>query len=218
VLVPSLEHPWDLTPRQAADLQRQLATRVECEDRLGTISSVAGIDVGIRGEVARAAVVVLSMPDLRVVERARAERPVAFPYVPGLLSFRETPVVLDALARLESLPDLLIVDGHGYAHPRRMGIACHIGILLDHPTIGCAKSRLVGSYQEPGPERGSHAWLYDADEVIGAVLRTRTQIKPIYVSVGHRISLQTALTWILRCTPKYRLPQPIREAHRAASA
>ncbi len=218
MLVPSLEHPWDLTPRQAADLQRQLATRVECEDRLGTISSVAGIDVGIRGEVARAAVVVLSMPDLLVVERARAERPLAFPYVPGLLSFRETPVVLDALARLESLPDLLIVDGHGYAHPRRLGIACHIGILLDHPTIGCAKSRLVGSYQEPGPERGSHTWLYDAEEVIGAVLRTRTQIKPIYVSVGHRISLQTALTWVLRCTPRYRLPQPIREAHRSASA
>jgi deoxyribonuclease V len=218
MLSPSFGHSWDLTPRQAADLQRQLATRVEKQDRLGDIHSVAGIDVGIEGHTARAAVVVLRLPDLALVEAARAERPLSFPYVPGLLSFRETPVVLDAVTHLQNRPDLLIVDGHGYAHPRRMGIACHIGILLDVPTIGCAKSRLIGTYEEPGQQRGACTWLYDAGEIIGAVLRTRSGVKPVYISVGHRISVGTAIAWALRCTTKYRLPEPIRWAHRTASS
>lgn len=217
MLTPVFDHPWDLTPRQAAELQRQLAARVERQDRLDRVVSMAGIDVGIEGHVARAAVVVLRWPDLAVVESARAERLISFPYVPGLLSFRETPVVLDALARLQSRADLLVVDGHGYAHPRRMGIACHIGLLLDRPTIGCAKSRLVGAYEEPGTERGAYSYLYDAGEIIGAVLRTRANVKPIYVSIGHRISLETATAWILRCCTRYRLPEPIRWAHHTAS-
>jgi deoxyribonuclease V len=218
MLLPGFEHPWNLSPRQAADLQRQLAARVERHDRLGSIETVAGIDVGIVGDTARAAVVVLNLPDLSVIERVRAERPLSFPYVPGLLSFREAPVILDALARLQSRPDLLIVDGQGYAHPRRMGIACHIGILLDHPTIGCAKSRLVGAHQEPDMERGCHTWLCDGEEIIGVVLRTRSRVKPLYISVGHRVSLDTAIAWILRCCTRYRLPEPIRCAHHAASS
>jgi len=217
LLLPSYEHPWELTPRQAADLQRQLAPRVEASDRLGTVATVAGIDVGVKGSTARAAVVVLSLPDLAVIERVQAERPISFPYVPGLLSFREAPVILDALARLDSRPDLLIVDGQGYAHPRRLGIACHLGILLDHPTIGCAKSRLIGAHLQPRAERGSHAWLYDGEEIIGAVLRTRNQVRPVYVSVGHRVSLETAIAWVMRCCPRYRLPEPIRWAHHIAS-
>jgi len=218
MLASVLNHPWDLGPQQAIALQRELASRVISADTLTSLRWVAGVDVGIVREVARAAVVVLTYPELTVIECVAAERPVTFPYIPGLLSFREAPVILDALARLSVRPDLLMFDGQGIAHPRRLGIAAHLGVLLDHPTIGCAKSRLSGVYDEPGPERGDHAWLRDHDEIIGAVLRTRARVKPMFVSVGHKMRLESALEIVLGCGCGYRLPEPTRQAHHFASS
>ncbi len=217
MLVPTRPHPWDLSPREGISLQRELARHIDLTDRHGPLETVAGIDVGIKDGLARAAVVVLTLPQLELIEQACAERPATFPYVPGLLSFREAPAILDALATLTHIPDVLIFDGQGYAHPRRMGIATHIGVLLDHPAIGCAKSRLCGTYQEPGLDRGSRTWLRDGEETIGAVVRTRTRVKPVFVSVGHRVSLPTAIDTVLRCGGGYRLPEPTRRAHRVAS-
>jgi deoxyribonuclease V len=217
MLVRVLQHPWDLTPAQAIALQRDLAPRTRLQEPSPTIQSVAGIDVGVKGDQARAAVVVLSFPGLEVLERVCVERAISFPYVPGLLSFREAPAILETLARMHIVPDVLIFDGQGYAHPRRLGIATHVGILLDHPTIGCAKSRLWGTYTEPAPERGDYTWLRDGDEVIGAVVRTRTRVKPVFVSVGHKMNLASAVEVVLRCGAGYRLPEPTRWAHRLAS-
>ena len=217
MLAPVRTHAWDSTPAEAVQLQRALASLLDPTDAVEQWHSVAGIDVGLKDGLARAAVVVLSLPDLRMIEYQRAESPVRYPYVPGLLSFREIPVVLQALALLASEPDVLLCDGQGYAHPRRMGLATHLGILLDHPTIGCAKSRLCGTYEEPDPERGSHTWLYEDEEVIGAVVRTRTRVRPLFVSVGHKVSLPTAIDLTLRCGGGYRLPEPTRWAHRVAS-
>ena len=217
MLVPCYRHPWDLSPKEAMELQRELAKRVILEDRGDTYRTVAGIDVGIEGKSARAAVVVMALPELSIMERVVVERLVTFPYVPGLLSFREAPAILEALARLQCVPDVLIFDGQGYAHPRRMGIATHVGILLDHPTIGCAKSRLCGTYEEPAPARGSHTGLWDRGEMIGAIVRTRAGVKPVFVSVGHRIRLDTAISLVMRCAKGYRLPEPTRWAHRLAS-
>lgn len=177
---------------------------------------MAGIDVGIKKDMARAAAAVLSYPALALLEVALAEAPVSFPYVPGLLTFREGPIVLAALARLQLEPDLLIFDGQGIAHPRRLGLAAHIGVLVDRPSIGCAKSRLWGKHQEPGPEKGDYALLYDDQQVIGAVVRTRTGVKPVYVSVGHRIDLPRAIEYVLGCCTRFRLPETTRLAHRAA--
>lgn len=217
MLTPVVPHTWDLSPSEAVAVQRDLARRVECQDRLDPVELVAGVDVSVRGDLARAAVVVMRLPELRVVEQVLAERPVTFPYVPGLLSFREAPVILDALARLRSAPQVLIFDGQGIAHPRRLGIASHLGVVLDHPAIGCAKSRLSGTYADPAPERGSHTPLRAGDEVIGVVLRTRDRVKPLFVSIGHRVSLDTAIDLVLRCGAGYRLPEPTRRADRAAA-
>ena len=219
---PGLSHRWDLSPDEARALQRELAGRVVREDRLGEIRSVAGLDLGFprlpSGEVVgRAALAVLRLPELELVERRVVDRPVTFPYVPGLLSFRESPIALAAFETLARRPDLLMVDGHGYAHPRRFGIACHLGVLLDLATIGCAKSILVGSAEEPGPERGNWTPLVHRGETIGAALRTRPGTKPVYVSIGHRVSLETAIELSLRCNRGYRLPEPTRLADRAAS-
>ena len=210
---------WDVTPREAVAIQERLRHRVEQSDRLPEIHRVAGIDVGYEegGEVARAAVAVLSLPDLVAVEQAVARRPVEFPYVPGLLSFRELPAVVDALARVQNRPDLILFDGQGLAHPRRFGIACHLGVLLDRPTIGVAKTRLTGRHGEPPLERGGWVPLEDREELIGAVLRTRAGVKPVYVSVGHRVALGTAVRLVLACTTRYRLPETTRQAHRLAS-
>lgn len=217
MLVPVHDHVWDVSPKEAVALQRELASRIDLHDCRDHIELVAGVDVGIRGGLARAAVVVLTLPQLEVVERIRAELPVTFPYVPGLLSFREAPAILEALSRMSSVPDVLLFDGQGYAHPRRMGLATHLGILLDHPTVGCAKSRLCGTYEEPNTERGGYTWLRDDEETIGAVVRTRTRVKPVFVSAGHRIRLQSAIELVLRCGAGYRLPEPTRWAHRVAS-
>jgi deoxyribonuclease V len=211
-------HPWDLNPREAIALQRELASRVVCEGSPAEhdVRFVAGSDVAFDNANARAAgaIVVLAYPSLDVVEEATVETQVPFPYVPGLLSFRETPVLLDAFARLRHTPDLLMVDGHGYAHPRRFGFACHLGLLLDLPTIGVAKSRLVGVPGHVGEPRGSRADLLDEGELIGSLLRTRERVKPVYVSIGHRISLAAAERWVLACATRYRLPEPTRLADR----
>jgi deoxyribonuclease V len=216
-----LQFNWNVSPREAIELQRELAPLVVTSGDLGPVQLVAGVDISVGGRVrqtvGRGAVVVLSLPNLVPVEQSTVEQAPAFPYVPGLLSFREIPVLLPAFARLRALPDLLVVDGQGYAHPRRIGLASHLGLVMDLPSIGCAKSRLVGEYGDLGVERGSIAYLRDRGEVIGAAVRTRTGTKPIFVSSGHRVGLEEAIDWTLRLTPKYRIPEPTRLAHQAAA-
>jgi len=218
-LYPTFSHPWDLTPREAVALQRELAPRVLRTGRLDAVHCVAGVDVGYEqgGTVTRAAVAVLNFPGLGLREQVVARAPTRFPYVPGLLSFREIPAVLKAFATLESTPDLVLCDGQGLAHPRRFGLACHMGVLLDVPTIGAAKSRLLGEHAEVPPQRGAWVPLMDMGEVIGAVLRTRTNTRPLFVSIGHALDLEEAIHWTLACTPRYRLPETTRAAHRLAS-
>ena len=212
-------HPWDLDYRGAVAVQESLRGLVVREDRLATVRRVAGVDVGfeVRNTVTRAAVAVLKFPDLERLCETIARKPTTFPYIPGLLSFREIPAVLYALAGLGRLPDLILCDGQGYAHPRRFGIASHLGVLLDRPTIGVAKSRLIGTHDEVPDERGAWTALVDQGEVIGAVLRTRAGVNPVYVSIGHRVSLPTAIDYVMRCTTRYRLPETTRAAHRLAS-
>lgn len=183
------------------------------------IEGVAGVDVGFEdeGRITRAAVAVLRYPELNLVDRAVARLPTAFPYVPGLLSFRELPAVLEAIRLLSIRPDLFLCDGQGLAHPRRFGIACHLGVLLNAPSIGVAKTRLWGACGEPPDVRGAWTPLLDGGETIGAVLRTRVGVKPLFVSVGHRVSLETAIHWVLACTTRFRLPETTRQAHRLAS-
>jgi len=213
---PFFSHRWDLPPADARALQTELHARVRCEPWNGPVRWVAGVDVSVKGGTCRAAVVLVSLPTLDPAEAVVAERPVSFPYVPGLLAFREGPAVLAALQDLAGQPDLLIFDAQGLAHPRRMGLAAHLGVLLDLPAVGCAKSRLCGEHQEPGLEQGSWVPLMDGAETIGAVVRTRRRVRPVFVSVGHRIDLQGAVALVLRCCAGYRLPEPTRWAHRVA--
>lgn len=205
---------WNLTPREAMRLQETLRERVERQDRFGTLRFVAGADLAFDPEtnLAFAGVIVYQFPQLREVERRAARRTLRFPYVPGLLSFRESPVLLAAFEQLRTEPDLILVDGHGVAHPRRFGIACHLGLLLDRPTIGCAKSILVGEAAEPGVRAGSTAPLVDKGETVGMVLRTRDRVKPIYVTTGHRVSLESAVRIARQCLDGFRIPKPTREA------
>ncbi|HKQ30983.1 MAG TPA: deoxyribonuclease V [Burkholderiales bacterium] len=212
-------HEWPSSVAEARAIQEQLRGRAVTRDYFGAIERVAGVDVGFEdgGRVARAAVAVLDFPGLALCAQAIVRRPVTFPYVPGYLSFREIPVVLDALAELGTAPDVILCDGQGIAHPRRFGIASHLGVLIDIPTIGVAKSRLWGRYEEPPRERGAWTPLLDGDEPIGAVLRTRANAKPLYVSSGHRVSLPTAIDLVMRCTTRFRLPETTRAAHRMAS-
>lgn len=199
-------------------LQAHWRTRVLDRDRHGEIRRVGGVDVAYDGllNLACAAAVLVELPDLAEVERRTACGPVRFPYIPGLLGFREAPAVLAALAKLKWRPDLLLVDGHGVAHPRRCGIASMLGLALDVPAVGCAKSLLVGRYEEPGPQAGDWTELRDGGEVIGAVLRTRARVKPVFVSVGHRVSLEFAIRIVMACTDGFRLPRPTRLADYAA--
>ncbi len=212
-------HSWPLTVEEALPIQQQLSSEVITEDRFNPVQYVAGVDAGFEesGAVTRAAVAVLSFPSLQLQEYALALRPTTFPYVPGFLSFREIPAVLDALEKITITPDLILCDGQGIAHPRRLGIACHLGVLLDMPTIGVAKSLLIGKHNELPLERGAWQPLVHRGETIGAVLRTRTGVKPLYVSSGHRVSLTTAIDYVMRCTPKYRLPETTRWADKLAS-
>ena len=209
-------HEWDLRPKQAVAVQQELRSRVITHGHLGIVHTVAGVDISTAHNRAHAAIVVLSFPELEPLEAAEADLPLAYPYIPGLLSFREAPAILAAAERLQIEPDLLILDGQGLAHPRRMGIACHIGVVIDRPCIGCAKSRLCGVHSDVGPNVGDCAELWHNGELIGAVLRTRERVKPVFVSVGHKIDLATAISYILRCGKGYRLPEPTRWAHRVA--
>jgi deoxyribonuclease V len=207
-------HPWQLTPKDAIQLQRQLRERVVRTDAFSEIRYVAGADAAFSrsDKLAYGAVVVYEYPSLTEVERAWAARPLEFPYVPGLLSFRELPVLLEAFAKLRHSPDLLIFDAHGIAHPRRCGLASHAGLTLNKPSIGCAKSRLVGSETATEDRAGAWTELTDEGEVIGATLRTRLHSRPVYVSIGHRVALETAIAIVLKCCDGPRIPKPTREA------
>ena len=209
-----LSHPWNLAQQDAIKLQHQLARRVVRRSSLApaNIATVAGVDASYRNGLATAVAVVVSVRDMRTVDWVTSSKRPGLPYISGLLCFREGPAVLDALAKLSPQPDLLIFDGQGIAHPRRFGIASHIGLLLDMPTIGCAKTRLVGDYTEPQRKRGSTSLLTHGEETIGAVVRTRTDVKPLFVSIGHRMDLDTSIRVVLKSCRGYRLPEPLRRA------
>jgi deoxyribonuclease V len=208
------QNPLPQTAAEAIAVQKRFAPRIETVDRFDKIETIAGIDVAFPcgGKVTRAAIQALSYPALEPIETAVIEQETRFPYIPGLLSFREAPSVLAALAELKARPDLLMIDGHGLAHPRRFGIACHVGLLADIPAVGVAKSRLTGRHDDPKLRKGSRTALVGGEEVIGTVLRTRNGVKPVYVSVGHRVSLETAVELTLACATRYRLPEPTRLA------
>ena len=208
-------HPWDLTPKEAIAVQHQLAPYVQEVPLNGArLRTIAGLDVSVREDRVRAAIVVLRIDDFAVVDQAIWEGPVAFPYVPGLLSFREIPAILPALDRLQALPDVVMLDAQGRAHPRRFGLACHLGVLLDRPALGVAKTILVGRYQDLGESKGSTADLVHRGEVVGQAVRTREGVKPVFVSVGHRCTLDEAVALTMRGAMKYKLPEPTRLAHR----
>ncbi len=210
-------HKWDLTPAEAIAVQRDLRGRVVTCATARVVHTVAGLDISTAGKRAHAAVVVLSYPDLQPLEAVEADLALVFPYVPGLLAFREGPAIVAALELLETEPDLLMFDGHGLAHPRRVGLASHLGVIVDRPSIGCAKSLLCGQHGQVGPSAGAQSEIWDQDEVIGAAVRTREHTQPIYVSIGHKVDLASAVCYVLNCTRGYRLPEPIRWAHRVAS-
>lgn len=210
---------WPTRAAEAIALQQRLRDQVVRYDQFGPVRFVAGLDVGLERDdtVVRAAVAVLSFPDLRMADQAILRGPATFPYIPGLLSFREVPVLLEVLKRLGQRPDLLLCDGQGLAHPRRFGLACHLGVLTGIPSIGVAKSLLIGKHSPLPAKRGSWRPLLDNGEVVGAALRTRDGVAPVYVSIGHKTSLETAIDYVLACAPKYRLPETTRAAHRLAS-
>jgi deoxyribonuclease V len=218
--LPATLHSWTLTPRKAIALQRELALRVQCQPLESTPRWIAGLDAALTvdGRYCLAAVVLWDRQERRVEEQHTARRRLRFPYIPGLLSFREAPALLAALRRLRRTPDVLMCDGQGRAHPRRFGIACHLGVFCDLPAIGCAKTRLTGQHEEPRQPRGSRAPLTADAEVIGEVLRTQTGVKPLFVSVGHRIDLAGARDLVLECAVPHRLPEPTRLADRLVAA
>jgi len=211
-------HSWQVSPAEALGIQQRLAAQVSKNSEVITPHLIAGVDIAVgKGQgMAKAAVVVLNYPGLRVVETKVVQGRLDFPYIPGLLSFREAPLTLAACEKLTVTPDLILVDGQGVAHPRRFGLASHLGLFLNTPTIGCAKSRLCGSHGGLGVEPGSYAEVVDRGETIGVVLRTKLGVKPIYVSIGHKVDLQAAVYWVMKCCHGYRLPEPTRLAHLAA--
>ena len=205
---------FDLPPSEARLLQQQIPPLVVRSDRLGKLRTVAGADISLEEKTGYAAVILYSYPELAELERAWCFGQLQFPYVPGLLAFREIPLLLEAFKKLRRRPNLILADAHGWAHPRRAGLACHLGIVLDTPTIGCAKSVLTGQYAMPAARRGSTSPLCDGKEKLGVALRTRTGVRPVFVSCGHRVSLQTAVRLTLDCSDGYRIPKPLREADR----
>jgi deoxyribonuclease V len=208
-------HSWNLTPKEAVALQRELAGRVDTSRPLGQCEIVAGADVSYNrfSPTCYAAVVVLRTRDWTLIETQGAVSESKFPYVPGLLTFREAPVLLEAFRKLRTMPDAVMLDGQGRAHPRRLGFAAHMGLWLNIPCVGCAKSRLIGTYAEPGMRAGSRTQLMDHGEVIGSVVRTKDHVKPVFVSIGNKIDLASAVRLVLRCCNGYRIPEPIRQAH-----
>lgn len=209
-------HPWNVTPSEARHIQINLSSRVSTKDDFYKIKNIAGVEVGYKKNGAVAVIVVLSFPDLEKLELQITVSSISFPYIPGLLSFREIPALMKTLEKLETIPDLIIADGHGIAHPQRIGFASHLGLITGLPVIGCARSRLTGSFQPPDREKGSYSYLYDKNDIIGAVVRTRDGVSPVFVSPGHKISLETAVEYVLKCAVKYRLPEPLRAAHTLA--
>jgi len=213
-------HDWNISAAEAIALQKQMVSEIDYHHPidLKAVKLVAGVDVSVKPDpetgkdMSQAAVVVLSFPDMQVVETSLATMPTPFPYIPGLLSFREIPPLLSAWKKVRTRPDVIIVDGQGIAHPRRFGIASHLGLVLGVPTIGCAKSRLCGEFEEPGPKRGSWSPLTHKGELVGAALRTRDSCGVVYVSTGHRVGLESAISVVLACAPRYRLPEPQRLA------
>lgn len=215
-----ISHEWTLTPKEAIELQLALREHISLEWCNPPVITVGGVDVRCHKDTARAAITVLSYPSLEMIETSVAEMPVPYPYLPGLLTFREGPCVLAVWEKLKSKPDLLFFDGQGIAHPRGIGLAAHMGLWLGKPSIGVGKSRLYGQHQEPGPLRGNYTDLYHEDDpylVIGAVVRTRDKVKPVYISPGHMIDISSSVEFVLNCCTRYRLPEPIRHAHRIAS-
>jgi len=208
-------HKWNLSYSQARELQTQLAGRVEFKPIAGNPKLIAGLDCAFskNGQKIFACVVVLTFPNFELIETKNSVRKVNFPYIPGLLSFREAPACIAAVEKLKNEPDIFMVDGQGIAHPRRLGIAAHLGLFFDKPTIGCAKSRLIGTFEEVPAEKGFYSFLKDGDEIIGSVVRTRTGVKPVFVSVGHKCTLEDAVKWTIKCAVRYRLPEPARLAH-----
>jgi deoxyribonuclease V len=217
--ITKLRQNWATNVVEAKLIQEQLKDLVITKDEVGIVRYIAGVDVGFKNnnQITQAAVAILTFPQLELVEQKTAQVPTTFPYIPGYLSFREIPAILEALHKLQIMPDLIVCDGQGLAHPRRFGLACHLGVLLDLPTIGVAKSLFVGKHQELPSEKGSWQPLIDKKETIGIVLRSRTNVKPIYISIGHKISLSTAKNYVMSCLTKYRLPETTRWADKLAS-
>jgi len=213
-------HSWNVSPKEAVAIQQLLRSKIVFRKLDKPATYVAGCDISFdtESDVVYAGVVVLKMPDLTEVTHGTAITKVTFPYIPGLLSFRESPAVLEAWEKLQTMPDVLMVDGQGYAHPRRFGIASHLGLLLDIPTIGCAKSLLIGRYEEPPSTAGSYTELIDHEEVVGAALRTCDDVSPVFVSVGHRVTLDDAIQLVMQTSKGYRIPEPTRQAHLLVNA
>jgi deoxyribonuclease V len=212
-------HKWEISPQAAAALQKSLRSEIVFSRFDSPLQTVGGLDCALSRDKKNiiACVVVLSAENFEIIESAYSVERLKFPYVPGLLSFRELPVCLSAMEKLQKAPNAVIVDGQGIAHPRRFGLACHLGLFIDIPTIGCAKSRLIGEFDEPASKKGSESPLKDGDEIIGTVLRTRNNARPLFVSVGNRCRLQDAVRIVLACCTKYRLPEPSRLAHQIAA-
>jgi deoxyribonuclease V len=213
-------HEWGVTPREAVELQKSLRERVRLVPLARPVETIAGADISFNkfSEIVYAGIVVLRLPSLEVVEEVGVVSETRFPYVPGLLSFRESPSLLEAWSKLKTEPDAVMFDGQGLAHPRRVGIACHVGLLINRPTLGCAKSVLVGKFEWPGEERGQWSEMIDKGEVVGAALRTKTRTQPIYVSPGHLIDLAGAIRLTLEADGGYRQPEPTRRAHLLVNA
>jgi deoxyribonuclease V len=207
-------HDWNISYSEAVELQRKLSSRVRHTSLKKSPNLIGGIDCAFSPDKKRiiSCVIVLEYPGLEVAEIVHSVRKVTFPYIPGLLSFREAPVCLDAVSKLKEKPDMFMIDGQGIAHPRRLGLAAHLGLFFNKPTIGCAKSRLIGTYEMPAATKGSCSNLLDEEEIIGAVVRTRTNVKPVFISVGHRCTLDEAVKWTLNCCGRFRLPEPTRIA------
>ena len=211
-------HDWDISYEEARKIQVELSSEVATCNKLPPVGYIAGIDTStVSANRGRSAAVIFSYPDLKLIEYKTAEAEFNFPYIPGLLSFREAPIILLALEKIKHTPDLIFVDGQGLAHPRKFGIASHLGLILEIASIGCAKSRLCGAYQDVPSGRESYSHLMQNDEIIGAVVRTKSEVKPVFVSIGHLIDLESCIQWTLNCSTRYRLPEPCRQAHLTCS-
>ncbi len=206
-------HSWEVSPGEAIQLQKELKKKISLKKSFNNVKIVAGADVSYYKNKMIAGIVILKFPQLEIIEKKSSVSSVNFPYISGLLTFREGPSLLEAFKKIKTTPDVILFDGQGIAHPRRMGIAAHLGLFLGKPTIGCAKSRLSGKYTSVGEKKGDYALLKEGEEILGAVLRTRREVKPIFISPGHKINLPNSIEIVLKCIIKYRLPLPVREAH-----